>query len=143
MIIDTEIIENALFEGTAKEASSRTGIPTRTIEKYRAKETNTNFVDWSGMSLKKAIEIIEQLNKNEAMKERLQEMLDFIEAEFGALQGPVTDQQIAEFERTGQVKFTCYHDQNKYAIVAKNELEIKGYQNHYGTEDFEVYYYGE
>lgn len=76
------------------------------------------------------------------MKEKLQEMLDFIEAELGVLQDEVTDAQATEFEAAGQVKFTCYHDKDKYAIVAKNELEIEGYSDHYGTEEFEVYYYG-
>lgn len=141
MIIDTEKIKKAIFEGTAKEAAERTGIPQRRVEMYRSKETSTSYRDWQGMSLKTAIEILNKLEENEVLKERLQEMLQFIEADFGALQEPVTNQQVTEFEKTGQVKFVCYHNKNKYAIVSENELEIEGYKDHYGVEDFEVYYY--
>ena len=69
MIIDTEKIKKAIFEGTAKEAAERTGIPQRRVEMYRSKETSTSYRDWQGMSLKTAIEILsklEELEENEA-----------------------------------------------------------------------------
>ena len=61
MIIDTEKIKKAIFEGTAKEAAERTGIPQRRVEMYRSKETSTSYRDWQGMSLKTAIAIMDNL----------------------------------------------------------------------------------
>lgn len=65
MIIDTEKIKKAIFEGTAKEAAERTGVSRRRIEMYRSRETSTSYRDWQGMSLKTAISIIERLEENE------------------------------------------------------------------------------
>lgn len=65
MIINTALIKNALFEGTAKEAAERTGIPQRRVEMYRSKETSTSYRDWQGMSVRTAISIAKKLEEEE------------------------------------------------------------------------------
>ena len=54
----------------------------------------------------------------------------------------INDSQVAEFETNGKVKFECYYDKNKYAIVSKDEIELDGFTDHYQTREFEVYYFG-
>lgn len=61
MIIDTNKIEKALFTGMAKEAAERTGVPLRTVQKYRASKTASNWADWQGMSVRTAMTIIKKL----------------------------------------------------------------------------------
>lgn len=143
MIIDIEKIKQAIFEGTRSEASERTGLSLRTIDGYRSKESSKSYRDWQGISLKTALEIMKRLEEFEMTKERLQEMLDFIEADFGVLlnDSVINDKQVATFDKDGQIKFDCYSNKNKYAIVTKEELEIQGYKDHYQTDNFEVYYY--
>ena len=85
MIIDIEKIRKAIFEGTRTEASVRTGLSLRTIDGYRSKETSKSYRDWQGISLKTALEIIKKLEEREMLKEELQEVLDFIEQDFGVL----------------------------------------------------------
>lgn len=63
MIIETEKIRQALFTGMAKEAAERTGVPLRTVQKYRANKTASNYADWRGMSVRTAISIIEKLEE--------------------------------------------------------------------------------
>ena len=77
------------------------------------------------------------------LKEELQEVLDFIEQDFGALlnDSEINESQVAEFEENGKIKFECYHDKNKYAIVSKDEIELDGFKDHYLTGKFEVYYF--
>lgn len=72
MIIDTKLIERAVFEGTAKAAAERTGLPIRTIQNYRANETSTNYRDWQGISLKTAMETINKLEENKMKKVRIE-----------------------------------------------------------------------
>ena len=144
MIIDIEKIRKAIFEGTRTEASVRTGLSLRTIDGYRSKETSKSYRDWQGISLKTALEIIKKLEEREMLKEELQEVLDFIEQDFGVLlnNSKINDSQVSEFETNGKIKFECYHDKNKYAIVSKVEIELDGFTDHYQTGDFEVYYFG-
>ena len=144
MIIDIEKIKKAIFEGTRTEASVRTGLNLRSIDGYRSKESSKSYRDWQGISLKTALEIIKKLEEREMLKEELQEVLDFIEQDFGVLlnDSKINDSQIAEFEGNGKVKFECYYDKNKYVIVSKDEIELDGFKYHYQTGDFEVYYFG-
>ena len=144
MIIDTEKIRTAIFEGQAKDAAEKTGIPQSTIDGYRANRTAKGYRDWQGMSLKTALEIIKKLEEKEMLKEELQEVLDFIEQDFGVLlnNSKINDSQVSEFETNGKIKFECYHDKNKYAIVSKDEIELDGFKDRYQTGDFEVYYFG-
>ena len=144
MIIDIEKIRKAIFEGTRTEASVRTGLSLRTIDGYRSKETSKSYRDWQGISLKTALEIIKKLEEREMLKEELQEVLDFIEQDFGVLlnNSKINDSQVSEFETNGKIKFECYHDKNKYAIVSKVEIELDGFTDHYQTGEFEVYYFG-
>ena len=65
MIIDTKKIRNAIFEGQAKDAAEKTGLSVRTIEGYRTDPTKSGFRDWEGLSLKKAIEILNKLEEEE------------------------------------------------------------------------------
>ena len=144
MIIDIEKIRKAIFEGTRTEASERTGLNLRSIDGYRSKEISKSYRDWQGISLKKALEIMKRLEEFEMTKERLQEMLDFVEAEFGVLlnDSEINESQVAEFKKNGKIKFECYYDKNKYAIVSKDEIELDGFKDHYQTGGFEVYYFG-
>ena len=144
MIIDIKKIRKAIFEGTRSEASERTGLSLRTIDGYRSKETSKSYRDWQGISLKTALEIIKKLEEREMLKEELQEVLDFIEQDFGVLlnNSKINDSQVSEFETNGKIKFECYHDKNKYAIVSKDEIELDGFKDHYQTGEFEVYYFG-
>ena len=144
MIIDIKKIRKAIFEGTRSEASERTGLSLRTIDGYRSKETSKSYRDWQGISLKTALEIIKKLEEREMLKEELQEVLDFIEQDFGVLlnNSKINDSQVAEFETNGKIKFECYHDKNKYAIISKDEIELDGFKDHYQTGEFEVYYFG-
>lgn len=144
MIIDIEKIRKAIFEGTRTEASARTGLSLRTIDGYRSKETSKSYRDWQGISLKTALEIMKKFEEREMLKEELQEVLDFIEQDFGVLlkNGKINGSQVSEFETNGKIKFECYHDKNKYAIVSKVEIELDGFTDHYQTGDFEVYYFG-
>ena len=144
MIIDIEKIKQAIFEGTRTEASVRTGLSLRTIDGYRSKETSKSYRDWQGISLKTALEIIKKLEEREMLKEELQEVLDFIEQDFGVLlnNSKINDSQVSEFETNGKIKFECYHDKNKYAIVSKDEIELDGFTDRYQTGEFEVYYFG-
>ena len=144
MIIDIEKIKKAIFEGTRTEASERTGLSLRTIDGYRSKESSKSYRDWQGISLKTALEIIKKLEEREMLKEELQEVLDFIEDDFGVLlnDSKINDSQVSEFETNGKIKFECYHDKNKYAIVSKDEIELDGFKDHYQTGEFEVYYFG-
>ena len=143
MIIDIEKIKKAIFEGTRTEASERTGLSLRTIDGYRSKESSKSYRDWQGISLKTALEIIKKLEEREMLKEELQEVLDFIEDDFGVLlnDSKINDSQVSEFETNGKIKFECYHDKNKYAIVSKDEIELDGFKDHYQTGEFEVYYF--
>ena len=143
MIIDIEKIKQAIFEGTRTEASERTGLSLRTIDGYRSKESSKSYRDWQGISLKTALEIIKKLEEREMLKEELQEVLDFIEDDFGVLlnDSKINDSQVSEFETNGKIKFECYHDKNKYAIVSKDEIELDGFKDHYQTGEFEVYYF--
>ena len=144
MIIDIEKIRKAIFEGTRTEASERTGLSLRTIDGYRSKESSKSYRDWQGISLKTALEIIKKLEEREMLKEELQEVLDFIEDDFGVLlnDSKINDSQVSEFETNGKIKFECYHDKNKYAIVSKVEIELDGFTDRYQTGEFEVYYFG-
>ena len=144
MIIDIKKIRKAIFEGTRTEASVRTGLSLRTIDGYRSKETSKSCRDWQGISHKTALEIIKKLEEREMLKEELQEVLDFIEQDFGVLlnNSKINDSQVSEFETNGKIKFECYYDKNKYAIVSKDEIELDGFTDHYQTGDFEVYYFG-
>ena len=144
MMIDVNKIKEVIFSGTSKEASEITGIPKRTIDNYRASETAVNHRNWQGISLKTALEIIKKLEEREMLKEELQEVLDFIEQDFGVLlnNSKINDSQVAEFEGNGKVKFECYHDKDIYAIVSKDEIELDGFTDHYQTGEFEVYYFG-
>ena len=145
MIIDIEKIKKAIFEGTRTEASVRTGLSLRTIDGYRSKESSKSYRDWQGISLKTALEIMKKMEEIEMLKEELQEVLDFIEGDFGVLlnNSKINDSQVSEFETNGKIKFECYHDKNKYAIVSKDEIELDGFKDHYQTGEFEVYYFGE
>ena len=145
MIIDIEKIKKAIFEGTRTEASVRTGLSLRTIDGYRSKESSKSYRDWQGISLKTALEIMKKMEEREMLKEELQEVLDFIEGDFGVLlnNSKINDSQVSEFETNGKIKFECYHDKNKYAIVSKDEIELDGFKDHYQTGEFEVYYFGE
>ena len=144
MIIDIEKIKKAIFEGTRTEASVRTGLSLRTIDGYRSKESSKSYRDWQGISLKTALEIMKKMEEREMLKEELQEVLDFIEGDFGVLlnNSKINDSQVSEFETNGKIKFECYHDKNKYAIVSKVEIELDGFTDHYQTGEFEVYYFG-
>ena len=144
MIIDIEKIKKAIFEGTRTEASVRTGLSLRTIDGYRSKESSKSYRDWQGISLKTALEIMKKLEEREMLKEELQEVLDFIEQDFGVLlnNSKISDSQVAEFEENGKIKFECYYDKDIYAIVSKDEIELDGFKDHYQTGDFEVYYFG-
>ena len=144
MIIDIEKIKKAIFEGTRTEASVRTGLSLRTIDGYRSKESSKSYRDWQGISLKTALEIMKKMEEREMLKEELQEVLDFIEGDFGVLlnNSKINDSQVSEFETNGKIKFECYHDKNKYAIVSKDEIELDGFKDHYQTGEFEVYYFG-
>ena len=144
MIIDIEKIRKAIFEGTRTEASVRTGLSLRTIDGYRSKESSKSYRDWQGISLKTALEIMKKFEEREMLKEELQEVLDFIEDDFGVLlnDSKINDSQVSEFETNGKIKFECYHDKNKYAIVSKDEIELDGFKDHYQTGEFEVYYFG-
>ena len=144
MIIDIEKIKKAIFEGTRTEASVRAGLSLRTIDGYRSKESSKSYRDWQGISLKTALEIIKKLEEREMLKEELQEVLDFIEGDFGVLlnNSKINDSQVSEFETNGKIKFECYHDKNKYAIISKDEIELDGFTDRYQTGEFEVYYFG-
>ena len=144
MIIDIEKIKKAIFEGTRTEASVRTGLSLRTIDGYRSKESSKSYRDWQGISLKTALEIMKKMEEREMLKEELQEVLDFIEGDFGVLlnNSKINDSQVSEFETNGKIKFECYHDKNKYAIVSKVEIELDGFTDRYQTGEFEVYYFG-
>lgn len=144
MIIDIEKIREAIFEGTRTEASARTGLSLRTIDGYRSKESSKSYRDWQGISLKTALEIMKKFEEREMLKEELQEVLDFIEDDFGVLlnDSKINDSQVAEFEGNGKVKFECYYDKDIYAIVSKDEIELDGFADHYQTGEFEVYYFG-
>lgn len=144
MIIDIEKIRKAIFEGTRTEASVRTGLSLRTIDGYRSKESSKSYRDWQGISLKTALEIMKKMEEREMLKEELQEVLDFIEGDFGVLlnNSKINDSQVSEFETNGKIKFECYHDKNKYAIVSKVEIELDGFTDRYQTGEFEVYYFG-
>ena len=72
MIIDTEKIRTAIFEGQAKDAAERTGISENTIDGYRANEKAKGYRDWQGMSLRKAIEILNKLEEKKMKKDRLE-----------------------------------------------------------------------
>ena len=91
----------------------------------------------------KELSAIKKLEENKMLKEELQEVLDFIEQDFGALlnDSEINESQVAEFEENGKIKFECYHDKNKYAIVSKDEIELDGFKDHYLTGKFEVYYF--
>ena len=144
MIIDIEKIKKAIFEGTRTEASVRTGLSLRTIDGYRSKESSKSYRDWQGISLKTALEIMKKMEEREMLKEELQEVLDFIEQDFGVLlnNSKINDSQVSEFETNGKITFECYHDKNKYAIVSKVEIELDGFTDRYQTGEFEVYYFG-
>lgn len=102
MMIDVNKIKEAIFSGTSKEASEITGIPKRTIDNYRASETAVNHRNWQGISLDKAMEIMNRLTENESSKKkrkydlRTKEYLDEIKANHG-LTGIVTDHTDADF----------------------------------------------
>ena len=144
MIIDIEKIKKAIFDGTRTEASVRTGLSLRTIDSYRSKESSESYRDWQGISLKTALEIMKKSEEREMSKEELQEVLDFIEQDFGVLlnNSKINDSQVAEFEGSGKVKFECYYDKDIYAIVSRDEIELDGFKDHYRTGEFEVYYFG-
>jgi len=59
-----EKIRKAIFEGTAPEASEKTGLSLQAIKQYRADENTTAYRDWQGMNLKSVQNILERLNKD-------------------------------------------------------------------------------
>ena len=109
MIIDIEKIKQAIFEGTRTEASERTGLNLRSIDSYRSSESSKGHRDWQGLSLKTALEIMKKFGEREMLKEELQEVLDFIEQDFGVLlnDSKINDSQVSEFETNGKIKFEC------------------------------------
>lgn len=65
MIIDTQLIKEEIFKGTAPEASKRLGIPVKTINAYRAKESVKGYRNWKGLSIEKAEQIMQIINEKE------------------------------------------------------------------------------
>ena len=72
MNINIETIEQVIFEGTAKEAAKRTGLSKATIDSYRANPEKVNYRDWQGISLKKAIEILNKLEEEKMKQVRIE-----------------------------------------------------------------------
>lgn len=62
MIIDTKRIEHAIFKGTAKDAAEICNLPAQTIRQYRSSPESNSYRDWEKISLKKCIEIIQNLD---------------------------------------------------------------------------------
>ena len=123
----------------------RHDIPRRTAESWEMEQNKIapylkELFDYSFLTDPKQ----EEENKMVKTKEELQEVLDFIEDDFGVLlnDSKINDSQVAEFEGNGKVKFECYYDKNKYAIVSKDKIELDGFTDHYQTGEFEVYYFG-
>lgn len=72
MNIDIETIKQVIFEGTAKESAERTGLSKATIDSYRANPEKANYRDWQGISLKKAIEILNKLEEEKMKQVRIE-----------------------------------------------------------------------
>ncbi|MGX2944234.1 hypothetical protein [Enterococcus alishanensis] len=67
MIIDTDLIKKAIFDGSAVEAAELCNIPAQTIRQYRSNKQSNSYRDWEKISLIKAKEImnnIESKNSN-------------------------------------------------------------------------------
>lgn len=67
-IINVETISKAIFTGTAKEASEKTGLSESTIRSYKANEKSKNYRNWKGMSLETAIEVSKKMEENKMKK---------------------------------------------------------------------------
>ena len=67
-IINVETISKAIFTGTAKEASEKTGLSESTIRSYKANEKSKNYRNWKGMSLETAIEVTKKMEENKMKK---------------------------------------------------------------------------
>ena len=145
-LANSSIRENRERYGLTRAAFCRRhDIPRRTAESWEMEQNKIapylkELFDYSFLTDPKQ----EEENKMLKLKEELQEVLDFIEQDFGALlnDSKINDSQVAEFEGNGKVKFECYYDKNKYAIVSKDEIELGGFKDHYQTGEFEVYYFG-
>ena len=61
VIIDTERIKEAIFEGAAKDAADLCGLSVQTIRQYRSNKESNSFRDWEKISLKKAEEITKNI----------------------------------------------------------------------------------
>ena len=145
-LANSSIRENRERYGLTRAAFCRRhDIPRRTAESWEMEQNKIapylkELFDYSFLTDPKQ----EEENKMVKTKEELQEVLDFIEQDFGVLlnNSKINDSQVSEFETNGKIKFECYHDKNKYAIVSKDEIELDGFTDHYQTGDFEVYYFG-
>ncbi len=145
-LANSGIRENRERYGLTRAAFCRRhNIPRRTAESWEMEQNKIapylkELFDYSFLTDPKQ----EEENRMLKIKEELQEVLDFIEQDFGALlnDSEINDSQVSEFETNGKIKFECYHDKNKYAIVSKDEIELDGFTDHYQTGDFEVYYFG-
>lgn len=146
ILANSSIRENRERYGLTRAAFCRRhDIPRRTAESWEVEQNKIapylkELFDYSFLTDPK-----EEENRMLKIKEELQEVLDFIEQDFGVLlnDSKINDSQVAEFETHGKIKFECYYDKNKYAIVSKDEIELDGFKDHYQTGDFEVYYFGE
>lgn len=66
MNINMDRIEEAiLYQGTAKEAAGRLGLTTAVINQYRANPEAKAWRNWKGMSLNKAVEIMQLFAKED------------------------------------------------------------------------------
>ena len=145
-LANSNIRENRERYGLTRAAFCRRhDIPRRTAESWEMEQNKIapylkELFDYSFLIDPKQ----EEENRMLKLQEELQEVLDFIEQDFGVLlnNSKINDSQVSEFETNGKIKFECYHDKNKYAIVSKDEIELDGFTDHYQTGDFEVYYFG-
>ena len=145
ILSNSSIRENRERYGLTRAAFCRRhDIPRRTAESWEMEQNKIapylkELFDYSFFTDPKQ----EEENRMLKLKEELQEVLDFIEQDFGALlnDSKINESQVAEFEENGKVKFECYHDKNKYAIVSKDEIDLDGFKDHYQTGEFEVYYF--
>ena len=145
ILANGSIRENRERYGLTRAAFCRRhDIPRRTAESWEMEQNKIapylkELFDYSFLIDPKQ----EEENRMLKLKEELQEVLDFIEQDFGALlnDSKINESQVSEFETNGKIKFECYHDKNKYAIVSKDEIASDGFKDHYQTGDFEVYYF--
>jgi len=73
MIIDTNRIEQAIFNDSAKVAAEICKLPVQTIRQYRSNPKSSSYRDWEKISLKKSMEIIQNLDLIEDRKKDLSE----------------------------------------------------------------------